>query len=242
MNRNEVFFGLITFARMIVQGLVDLFFPATCAGCNLPLSEGEEVLCISCMHNLPLTNHFNYKENEVYRRFYGRLPVEWASAMCYYHKQGIVQEMIHKLKYRGMEKIGSFMGEWIALEMKQNPAFADLTHIIPVPLHPKKLKQRGYNQVTELAKTIANSLSVAFVPEFLVRNRYSETQTHKNLLARTALGGELFSRTVEPSEKCHFLLVDDVITTGSTLEACGRALLTGSNARLSIACIGMAHT
>jgi ComF family protein len=226
----------------MLRDLVDIFFPEVCAGCDSLLKSGEFAICTFCRHDLPLTNHHLHRENEVFRRFYGRLPLEWASALCYYHKKGIVQEMIHKLKYRGVENVGTVLGRWYATDLRKIDGLSDVKAVIPVPLHPKKQRQRGYNQVTEFGKSIASGLGIPYNDQILIRQRYSKTQTKKNLIARTSLQKNLFDViNVDEISGGHYLLVDDVITTGSTLEACGKAILKISGARISIVCIAMSH-
>ncbi len=226
----------------MITDLIDIFFPEVCAGCEIFLYSGEQTICTTCRHELPLTLHHQQRDNEVYRRFYGRLPIEWASAFCYYHKKGIVQQMVHKLKYRGIEDIGKILGNWYGGLLSDVPHLSDIDIVLPVPLHPRKLRQRGYNQVDAFGKAVASSLHAAFDNDLLVRNHYSNTQTKKNLLARTSLTNELFSiKTADELESKHFLLVDDVVTTGSTIEACGKAIFQIPGARLSVVCMAMSH-
>ncbi len=227
----------------MLRDLIDIFFPEVCAGCDSLIKSGEFAICTACRHGLPLTNHHLDPKNEVYNRFYGRLPLEWASALCYYHKKGIVQEMIHKLKYRGVENVGTVLGRWYVSHLRAIELLSDVDAVIPVPLHPKKQRQRGYNQVAEFGKALAVGLEIPYNDQILVRHRYSKTQTKKNLFARTSLQKDLFDVVIIDDSLCggHYLLVDDVITTGSTLEACGKALLKIPNVRISIVCMAMSH-
>jgi ComF family protein len=225
------------------KSLVNLFFPPVCAGCNSFLLTYEVVICTACRHNIPLTNHHINPANEAFGKFYGRLPLEFGAALCYFHKKGIVQEMIHKLKYRGQEDVGAAFGSWYAADLKGISSIADVDMVIPVPLHKKRLRERGYNQVTAFGKALAEGLDVVYDDTILVRNVYSKTQTKKNLLARAIASASIFDVEFQPQHhNRHFLLIDDVITTGSTLEACGRALLKIPGARISIVCIAMSHS
>ena len=149
--------------------------------------------------------------------------------------------MIHKLKYRGNEEVGTTFGHWFADDLKTiSAARADL--IIPVPLHPRKLKKRGYNQVTSFGKALSVELRIPIENNLLKRNFYSKTQTKKNLFARSELSKTLFEADFsEIHHGKHFLLIDDVLTTGSTLEACSRALLKIPGAKISIACMAFSH-
>lgn len=227
----------------MLKSLFNLFFPKNCPGCSGLLLESELVICTACRHDLPFTQHWQMQENEIFRRFYGRLPLEHASAMLYFHKQGIVQQLIHNLKYNGREDVGSLMGQWYATDLKNVEELQSVTDIIPVPLHPKKLRERGYNQVEEFGRAIAHILSVPYNDKLLLRTAYTKTQTKKNLEDRAAIIGSAFNvdYTEEDNGK-HFLLVDDVMTTGATLESCGRALLSIPGSKLSIVTIAYAHS
>jgi ComF family protein len=226
------------------KSLVNLFFPKVCAGCDSFLLLNENVICSACRHEIPLTHHHRVAENEAYKKFYGKIPVEFVAAHAYYHKKGIVQEMIHNLKYKGHEEVGMVIGEWFSEDLKPLPILKTIDEIIPVPLHKRKLRERGYNQVTAFGKALSENLGVHLNEDLLVRNVYSKTQTKKNLLKRTEIGTQLIF-DVHFSEKDHhkhFLLIDDVLTTGSTLEACGRALLKIPGAKVSIICMAMSHS
>lgn len=226
----------------MLKALLNLFFPAVCAGCDELLLSSESVICTNCRHETPLTNHHLLCDNEAATKFYGRIPVETVVTFLYFHKKGIVQEMIHKLKYKGCQEVGTAIGHWFSTDLKRtNAIFAD--EIIPVPLHPKKLRQRGYNQVTTFGQALSESLKIPLNESLLIRNFYSKTQTKKNLWSRSELNKSLFQASFTPSDhNKHFLLIDDVLTTGSTLEACCRALLEIPGAKISIACMAFSHS
>lgn len=225
------------------ESLLNLFFPKSCAGCESFLLSGENVICTQCRHEVPLTNHHKIEENEIFQKFYGRIPLEYGSALFYFHKKGIVQEMIHKLKYKGHIEIGATIGEWYAKELKDLEPMKKIDLIIPVPLHRKRLRQRGYNQVEGFGKAISESLSIPYNDEILFRKRHTKTQTKKDLLGRADMISTVFDvNFTEEHLGKHFLLIDDVLTTGSTLESCSRALLKIPNAKISIVCMAMAHS
>ena len=225
------------------ESIINLFFPPVCAGCHSFLVSGENVICTLCRHNLPLTNHHLNPENEAFKKFYGRIPVEHTSTLLYFHKKGIVQELIHNLKYKGQEDIGTVLGEWYADELKTLEILQSVDEIIPVPLHKRKLRERGYNQVTNFGTTLSNGLNIPYNPNLLVRNIYSKTQSKKNLLNRSEGIDTTFDVIFsEKDHDKHFLLIDDVLTTGSTLEACSHALLKIPGAKISIVCMAMAHS
>lgn len=227
----------------MLKSLTALLFPKACPGCNNLLLDSEPVICTSCNHEMPYTQHHLIPDNETYKKFYGRLPVQHASSLLYFHKEGLVQQLIHNLKYKGQQDVGRLMGEWYARELKNVPALQSLTDVIPVPLHPKKLRERGYNQVTEFGRALAEGLDIHYNEALLLRTAYTKTQTKKNIEARAAIIGSTFdvAFTANDSNK-HFLLVDDVITTGATLESCGRALLTIPGAKVSVVTIAYAHS
>jgi ComF family protein len=225
------------------KSIINLFFPPVCAGCHSFLLSNENVICTLCRHTIPLTNHHLNPENEAFKKFYGRIPVEYASALFYFHKKGIVQQLIHNLKYKGQEKIGTILGEWYAEDLKNSTIIQSVDAIIPVPLHKRKLRERGYNQVTNFGLALSKNLDLAYNDSILFRKIYSKTQSKKNLLNRSDGIDTIFDvQFTEKDHNKHFLLIDDVITTGSTLEACSHALMKIPGAKISIVCMAMAHS
>lgn len=213
--------------------LIDILYPKTCLGCDRMLQTGEEILCTKCRHDLPLTNHHLMVENDSFKRLAGRFPLEKVMSMLVFEKQGIVQQIIHKLKYKGHEEIGTLLGYWYGEIIKDK--FKDVDEIIPVPLHKKRFKERGYNQITTFCNALSESLGIPVNDTILVRKLYSKTQTKKAFFLRTDVKKEIFD--VNFSEKDsgkHFLLVDDVLTSGTTLEQCSKALLKIPNTKISI--------
>jgi ComF family protein len=224
------------------QHLLHLFFPKSCAGCQSFLLNGEKVICTSCRYTIPLSNHHRIEHNEVIQKFYGRIPLEFGAALFYFHKKGVVQEMIHQLKYKGREDISTMIGHWYAHELKAVDALQTIDYIIPVPLHPKRLRQRGYNQVAGFGQALSTDLGIDYEDGILYRKLHTQTQTKKDLLGRADVIATVFDvKFMEHHHGKHFLLIDDVITTGSTLEACSRALLKIPNAKISIVCMAMSH-
>jgi len=192
---------------------------------------------------MPLTQHHKNPENDAYKKFYGRIPVEHVSALVYFHKKGIVQELIHSLKYRGQEAIGTVLGEWYGEELKSSQLLQTVDAIIPVPLHRKKFRERGYNQVTEFGNALAKKLEIPVNNSILYRQVYSKTQSQKNRLGRTEGIDTIFDVSFdEKDHNKHFLLIDDVITTGATLEVCAKALLKIPGTKISIVCMAMADS
>lgn len=227
----------------MIKYLLNLFFPKSCSGCQSFLLESENVICTRCRHEIPLTNHHRIQENELFQKFYGRIPLEYGSALFYFHKKGIVQEMMHRLKYKGQQEIGAVIGEWYAEELKNVETIQDIDYIIPVPLHKKRMRQRGYNQVAEFGKALAKNLDIAYDDKLLYRKLYTKTQTKKDLLGRADMISTVFGADfTEEHHGKHFLLIDDVLTTGSTLEACSLVLLKIPDVKISIVCMAMSHS
>jgi ComF family protein len=227
----------------MLESLINLFFPKVCCGCKSFLLESEYVICTVCRHELPLTQFHLNAANEGYQKFYGRIAVEHVSTFLYFHKRGKVQEMIHSLKYRGHEEIGTLLGNWYAAELKSLAVFKTIDYIIPVPLHKKRLRERGFNQVTTFGKALSQQLSIPYDEKILVRRIYSKTQSKKNLLERMKGAESVFDVEFDISHHGkHFLIIDDVLTTGSTLENCARALLKIPGVKISIVTMAMSHS
>jgi ComF family protein len=227
----------------MLKKLLRLFFPEVCLGCSEILLQNEKIICVSCKHNIPLTNNLEAVYNECTKKFYGRLDLEHASAMFFYHKKGIVQQLIHNLKYKKHQEIGTFLGQWYAQDLKQNQYIRNIDFIVPVPLHKKRLKERGYNQVDTFCKAIAIGLGKPYLINILSRKEYTASQSKKNLTHRNNISENTFAIHFSNTHHGkHFLLVDDVLTTGATLEACGKEILKIPNAKLSIITIAITQS
>lgn len=226
----------------MLKDLLNLLFPKVCMACRDVLLANENTICVSCRHELPLTNHVETASNELKQKFYGRLSLEHASALLYFHKKGLVQELIHQLKYKNKQEIGHFLGEWYAFDLKSIHEQHHFDAIIPVPLHRKRKIERGYNQLTTFGQALSKSLEVPLCENILHRDSYAVTQTKKSFLDRIDSSKTIFDVefTAEDHHK-HFLLIDDVMTTGATLEKCGKALLKIPGAKLSIVCMAYTH-
>jgi len=223
--------------------IIDLFFPKVCAGCHTILITNETVFCTVCRHELPLTQYHLDPKNEAVKKFYGKIAIEHASALLYFNKKGIVQELIHNLKYKDHEEIGTVLGNWYVEDLKELVLETPFDIVIPVPLHPKKFRERGYNQVTTFGKALAKGLKIDYNDAVLYRKKYSKTQSKKNLIGRSENIENIFDVLfTEENQNKHFLIVDDVLTTGATLEACSKALLKIPGAKISIVCMAMAHS
>ncbi|MBU2940837.1 ComF family protein [Lacinutrix sp. C3R15] len=218
------------------QSIIDLFFPKVCYACYVHLQDYEQYVCTSCRHSLPVTNyHFN-ANNAVEKVFYGREKVEQATALLRFEKKSIVQQLIHNLKYRGYEEIGVFLGQWLGNELKEIAAYNEIDIVIPVPLHKKKLKKRGYNQVAKFGQEIAKALQADYNDASLIKITNTTSQVTKKRFARWQTNYELFAlQNASLIENKHVLIVDDIITTGATLESCIQILNKAKNVKISIA-------
>lgn len=218
-----------------------LFFPATCCVCGGHLSNNEELICIRCLYELPKTNYHIYKENPVATVFYGRVNIQAATSFFHFVKSSKYSSMMYKFKYKGNKEIGIVLGRYFGRNIMDSPFFSDIDIIVPVPLHRKKLKIRGYNQSECIARGMSLSMKKEVVCDSLIRNEFTPTQTRKSRIDRWMNVKGKF-RVVNPLviANKHILLVDDVITTGATLEACAEELLKIEGVRVSIATLAKA--
>lgn len=215
-----------------------LFYPKLCANCENHLIENETLICTFCRHDLPLTNFLNCTENTVSKIFYGRVSIEKAYSLLFFRKKGITKKLIHELKYKDNEAVGTFFGNWLGEKFAENQQFVNIDCIVPVPLHPKKLRKRGYNQVTKLGESLSNHLKIPFLENILERTSSSKTQTFKARFERFKNSEtKFFLNNTSVFENKHVLLIDDVITTGATLEACAKELQKTRDIKVSIVTI-----
>jgi len=219
---------------------IQLFYPRYCHGCQRALVSGEHVICTHCLAGLPKTNYHQVRENPVWMRLANRLPVTYAFAYLKFRKGGIVQRLLHQLKYNHHPEIGVAIGKLIGEEVRKADMCWDL--IVPVPLHESRRRRRGYNQSAQLAMGLSEALGIPWDESISQRTQRTETQTKRNRLERWLNVEHVFA--VASSDKIqnkHVVLVDDVITTGATLEACGRQLLASGARELSVVCIAEAQ-
>ena len=220
-----------------------LFFPQCCLICGKTLLEGEEYLCFQCLSNIPRTHLYLRKDNEMEKELWGKFPIERASAYLYYSKGGDVKKLLTDLKYRGNADLGSFLGRCMTREMLSSGFFQGVDGIIPVPLHPRKQKIRGYNQSVMLANGISSVTNIPVWTDLLVRTQYTQTQTRKGSYERWLNVKDMFECTSpERLRDKHVLLVDDVFTTGATLVACADAFRQIPGLRFSVLTLAIASS
>ena len=215
--------------------MLNLLFPKICAGCKEELLAGEPLICSNCIHALPIACFHRTGNEAIKSKFYGRFAVANATALVYFQKRGLTQELLHNLKYRGKKDISIFFGKWLGAELSENEGYKNIEMVIPVPLHKQKLKKRGYNQVEGFGKEIAKALSVPYRDDVLIKISKSGSQVFKTRILRYAAEEEFSVQNLEVLSNKHLLLVDDIITTGATLEKCAIQLFKGENVTLSIA-------
>ena len=221
--------------------MLNLFFPKVCEACNTNLEDNTSVICINCRHQLPVTN-FHFDNSEMVKKIvYGRVKLENATALLHFSKKGIVQQLLHNLKYRGHNYISGFFGEWLGTELNSITAYKDIDIVVPVPLYKTKLRKRGYNQVEGFGKSIAKALNAEYNDKVLIKTKATKTKVFEGRLQRWKDDGAIFSLSeTESLRGKHILLVDDIITTGATVEACATELLKIDNIKLSLATMAIA--
>lgn len=225
----------------IFKDFISLFYPDICASCGTILNRDEEILCLECIYSLPETNFHLFKDNPLEKLFWGKVNIESAVSFYYYSKKGKIQNIIHRLKYKGHKEIGIYLGKQYGNILKMSENFKSLDLIIPVPLHKHKQMKRGYNQAEYFAKGLSISMNIPFDNNILFRIKPSESQTYKKRYERWKNVNEIFELKDSAQLKGkHVLLVDDVITTGSTIESSAKTLLTVPDIKLSVASIAFA--
>jgi ComF family protein len=193
------------------------------------------------MHHLPLTHHNNLKEHEMHRAFYGIVPFEFGASLLYFRKKGIAQQLMHNLKYKNQQEIGTFLGDIFSNNVLDLPVFNAIDVIIPVPLHKKRLHERGYNQVTTFCEALEKNLAIPIIDSVLVKSINLKSQIQKSKENRLETNKNVFSiENAHKIEGKHILLVDDIFTTGATIEACAKEILKIKNTKISI--VTMAYT
>ena len=222
----------------MLTDLFNLLFPKVCACCDEFLVANEREICTLCRNKLPLTDPYLENGNETEKVFYGRVSIVHAISLLVFEKQGITQRLMHDLKYRGNKTISAELGNWVGNDLLKVPWHKEIQAVVPVPLHKKRFRKRGYNQVEGFGRKIAEILKIPYNDKCLVKVHANKTQVFKNLAARfknVEHSFELNKMEMNNLENKHILLVDDIITTGATLENCAQKLLEIPNVNVSIA-------
>lgn len=225
----------------LLDDFLSLFYPNLCAGCQTALVRGEKVICLGCLADLPKTGFEKNPDNPVSQLFWGRAEIRLATSFCTFDKGGIMQHLMHQLKYKGAREVGERLGLIFGSDLKKVIPYQEVELLVPVPLHPNRERKRGYNQSAVIADGISEAMGIQCSSGNLIRNYYSATQTNKGRFERWENVKELFGvKHPELFEGKHLMLIDDVVTTGSTLEACAQVLLKIPGTMVSIATIACA--
>ena len=227
---------------MLLQ-IINLFFPYLCPGCDAVLTDNELIICTDCRHHLPLTNYHFKTQNRIHKLFENRFTLKDATALFYFQKNSRVQQLLHNLKYKNQQKIGFLLGNWLGHELKQCNHFNDIDVVVAVPIHKRRLKSRGYNQVTTFSIQLAEILEAQCIAHVLVKKVHSNTQVFQSKKKRWESVKDNFElKNSLAIYKKNVLLVDDLITTGSTIEACSKILCQGHPSSISVVAIAIADT
>lgn len=221
--------------KEIKESVIHLFFPHVCTGCGNDILSNQSVLCIRCMNAMPETNFEQHANNPIEKMYWGRLPLVTGTAQFYFTKESLMQHLMHQFKYKNNRSLGLQLGQ-IMGEQIQRSGRIKPDALIPLPLFPAKEKKRGYNQATLLCSGMAAIMKVPVIENAVIRPQHTETQTKKGRIERWKnMEGKFILHDQEAIKNKHLLLVDDIVTTGATLEACGLELLKANNVKLSIA-------
>ena len=225
----------------MLDDFLALIYPRNCVSCGNSLFKHEEQVCNYCYTNLPKTNFHKQQRNPVDALFYGRTPLLLASSFYLFTKKGSIQKILHAIKYKHNKDLAVLVGKWYAEDLKTNDIISKADFIIPVPLHSKKFKIRGYNQSEEFARGLAEGLQIPLNTSVLIRKEFTETQTKKSKYERWENVEEVFELIApETFKNKHVIIVDDVITTGATIEACCQLLQQIEEIQISVLSIAYA--
>ena len=225
----------------ILEDALQLFYPHVCAGCGDDLHGKLQLICFSCMQQLPYTDFAKIPDNQIEHIFYGRAKLQSACSIFYFSKGKIIQQLIHQLKYKGNQEIGIYLGKLMGDQLLNSGRFTNIDAIIHLPMHPDKQRKRGYNQAEILANGLSQKMNIPVLNKIILRSKTTTTQTNKQRVERwTNVDGTFDVQNKESIIGKHILLIDDVITTGATLEACSNAILSVENTTLSIAVLAHA--
>ena len=228
-------------AKDILHGFSHLFYPHICSGCGNDIIQQEHFLCLSCLHSLPFTGFETYPGNPVEKNFWGRIEISNAMSLLHFAKDTVLQNLLHQFKYKGKKEIGVFFGKMMGEYIMQSGRFSQIDALVALPLFASREKKRGYNQAAVLCSGISRQMHLPVLENAISRIKATETQTHKSRIARWQnMEGKFILTNSSFLNNKHVLLVDDVITTGATLEACASAMMEATNVKVSIATLAYA--
>lgn len=228
--------------RALWNNFVNLFYPRLCLLCEKPLIAHEQQLCLHCLYDLPRIDYHRRPDNPILKLYAGIPPLQKAAGFLPYEKKGKVQSLVHSFKYRNNKQLAEQLGRLAACELQADQFFQDIDLLVPVPLHPKKERKRGYNQSTWIAQGIASLTNKPIVADVLFRTVHTTSQTRKLRYDRHVNVEKIFSlHNAEVFEKKHILLIDDVITTGATSLSCIEALVRVPDIRISLFALSIAN-
>ncbi len=218
-----------------------LLYPHICVGCGSDIIKDENLLCLQCVDALPHTNFAIHSNNPVEKIFWGRLPLTAAMSEFYFAKGTLIQNLVHEFKYRGNKEVGTYLGAMMGISLQNTNRFRKIDAIVPLPLYADKEHKRGFNQATILCNGISETMNLPVITGNVIRKRFTETQTKKHRTERWKNVESSFeiNNTAQLKGK-NVLLVDDVVTTGATLEACGIEILNIGDVQLSVATLAYA--
>ena len=221
--------------KTLLANFISLIYPELCVVCGEPLIENEKFFCFACYLKLPRTNYHLIPENQAIERLSGKISLEKASSYFYYSKGGIAQKLVAEIKYRGNSNLGEWIGAYIAKDMVSSGFFQGIDYLVPVPLHRSKEKKRGFNQAEKIAEGIAQVTKIPLEINNVFREKANTSQTRKGIFDRWKNTLNLFNlKNPELFEEKHILLIDDVLTTGSTMEALAHSLMKSQGVKISI--------
>ncbi|MEO6731898.1 MAG: ComF family protein [Ferruginibacter sp.] len=226
--------------KSILSDTLHLFYPHLCAGCGSDLLQEAQLICLKCISNLPHTNFARHANNPIEKIFWGRVPVVAGHSEFYFAKESLVQQLIHVFKYKGNQEVGIYLGNLMGRSLLDSNRFDKIDYLIPLPLYPDKERKRGFNQAAIICNGVSAIMNVPVLTDAVARHRFTETQTKKHRGERWENVAGSFVVKEEKLVGKNILLVDDVVTTGATLEACGQSIMQATDVKLSIATLCMA--
>jgi ComF family protein len=234
---------VITLLKKIVGHFYELIYPNLCLGClEKSIAKGKNNFCFTCHSELAYTNDHEKIDNDLMYHFYGRVPIQRGMALLWYSEGGVVQNMIHNLKYKGMKSIGNQLGVILGDKLFVSGIYKDVDALIPVPMHYRKQLERGFNQAEVIAQGVSTETNIIVINDVLTKEQDTSTQTKKTRQERVNNAIDVYKiKNQDKIKGKHIMLIDDVVTTGSTLESCALVLLKNGASKISIGCLAMGN-